>query len=1127
MPSANKVGDVRYIVAINKHNLQHKSSNKIKTSKYEWWNFVFLNLYEQFRRFANLYFLLIVVLQIIPGVSPFPIITSVAPVLFILGVSAIKEAFEDTGRHKADNRVNSAPHATLPRDAQGQLRTVKSRDIKVGDVLHIKKGEEFPADLMLLRSAKEDGTCSITTGSLDGEAAPKFREAPMPTRKLSNEALAKLEGAVYCPQPSAKLYGFEGLLSMETKENAADSSEWAFDDKSVLLRSAKLADPEWIKGVVMYIGPQTKMMMNRNPTKFKFSNFEYQLNQQVKILFMLMLFLCLSQTLWFAFSTSSMAFLAYVGLSHSSFQIGLNFITQFILYSFMIPMPLYVTIEIVLLGQAFFIKWDTELLGRPPLAPIEEPMVGCQVKNASLNPDLGRVEYVFSDKTGTLTENDMTLVRCYTGGNFYSMIKSEPESRSEKVAAPPEVRSLPDFVAKLISSPVDADALLSTPKGENSSVSQTDTLGMEFVLGLALCNSASVMDRKFLTDSPDEMAFLLSMQALGVELTKRAGANTLVTLKPKGMEPQELRFMTQAMLPFESAFRRMSVVVRWPTGHLFIYSKGADSAIMPHVRVHTENERAKLSAAEAATLSMAQQGSRTLALSGRRLTEEEFVDWLPRYVDANTVTKDRNIQIEKVFQELEMDMHLLGVTAVNDRMQDGVPSTVHRMHQANMRVIILTGDMKETAVHIGRETGLVTDGMRLLFLEGLDVASARASLVSASKVPGAKDIIGLPYPASLDAEACGPLVDGNTSNKTIALCCSGDVLEMLLNQDEKGFVQQLQRSETLVVYRCSPAQKRMAVVSTKRVTGATCLAVGDGANDVSMLLVSDIGVGIQGKEGSHAAMAGDYSLIRFRHLQRLLFVHGRWSIKRTSLMSLIMFYKSFCFIMPIWWHGFFSGGDATVIWDPMLLSGFSPVIAALPPFVLGMLEQDLSQRECMKFPQAYAQVVQHHPLGMRRFCYYMLLGAWQSVIIYIFVLHTWDEQVIIGGHFQSGGLWVSGNAICVVASVVINIQMVVASEFITIWLIIAVVLGLAAMFLAVLLFSSFASWDSDLLGVVPAIAGTPNVMLSLIFSGVVCYLPSLLMNATLNTLRPAYLYEAKMWLRKHPQAALEMTQLDI
>jgi magnesium-transporting ATPase (P-type) len=339
----------------------HFPTNFIKTSKYTFLTFLPVNLFEQFRRVANLYFLFVVIIQTIPGVSPFPIYTSLAPLIFILAIGAVNEAREDVQRHKADAIANSRPCELV--QAGGKETPITSASVAVGQIIKIRQGHEFPADLILLHTSREDGTCYVNTANLDGEAAPKVRSASAATQHAFNTPHAlteQLRGRIQYETPNASLYRFQGNVLLQPleaeKATGAEPVLHPLGDKQLLLRGAKLVNTAYVYGLVVYTGMETKMMLNRNPARFKFSQFESQLNKCVVVCLLINLVVCLIPSFYYIAQDDTFA--RYWDIDYRG-GLGwlLDFITLYILFSFMVPQSLYVTIELVKVGQAKFMEW--------------------------------------------------------------------------------------------------------------------------------------------------------------------------------------------------------------------------------------------------------------------------------------------------------------------------------------------------------------------------------------------------------------------------------------------------------------------------------------------------------------------------------------------------------------------------------------------------------------------------------------------------------------------------------------------------------------------------------------------------------------------------------------------------
>nr|XP_054369940.1 phospholipid-transporting ATPase IF [Mirounga angustirostris] len=230
--------------------------NRIISSKYTVWNFVPKNLFEQFRRVANFYFLIIFLVQLMIDTPTSPI-TSGLPLFFVITVTAIKQGYEDWLRHKSDNEVNGAPVYVV---RSGGLVKTRSKNIRVGDIVRIAKDEIFPADLVLLSSDRLDGSCHVTTASLDGETNLKTHVAVPETAVLQTVAsLDTLIAVIECQQPEADLYRFMGrmIITQQMEEIVRP-----LGPESLLLRGARLKNTKEIFGVAIYTGMETKMALN-------------------------------------------------------------------------------------------------------------------------------------------------------------------------------------------------------------------------------------------------------------------------------------------------------------------------------------------------------------------------------------------------------------------------------------------------------------------------------------------------------------------------------------------------------------------------------------------------------------------------------------------------------------------------------------------------------------------------------------------------------------------------------------------------------------------------------------------------------------------------------------------------
>jgi len=335
----------------------------------------------------------------------------------------------------------------------------------------------------------------------------------------------------------------------------------------------------------------------------------------------------------------------------------------------------------------------------------------------------------------------------------------------------------------------------------------------------------------------------------------------------------------------------------------------------------------------------------------------EYESWKTIYHDAVTSLEAREKKIEEAFGMIEKDMTLLGCSAVEDQLQAGVPETVERLRKAGIVIMVLTGDKLETAVSIGKSSRIVFPDSKLLFLSEDNVQSIEAVLdqIIADLQIGTS--------AFDDKEVRAMIIDGFT-------------LELAVTQLKDKFMKVFLICKTIVCYRATPAQKALIVYTVKTDMKKMCLAIGDGANDVSMIQTAQVGVGIQGKEGAQAALTADFVLFRFRHLQRLLFVHGRYSYIRSSKVALFQFYKNTYFPIPMFWFSFFSGFTSQPLYDSFMLSLFNIVFTSLPPITVGLIEKDIPEAACMQHPEAFGIFREGYKFNLSRY------GAWIALAIY-------------------------------------------------------------------------------------------------------------------------------------------------
>ncbi|KAI4211834.1 MAG: hypothetical protein LQ351_005477 [Letrouitia transgressa] len=925
--------------------------NHISTAKYNVVTFLPKFLFEQFSKYANLFFLFTAALQQIPNISPTNRYTTIGPLILVLLVSAGKELIEDFKRKNSDKSLNFSKANVL---RGSNFESVKWVNVAVGDIVRVESEESFPADLVLLASSEPEGLCYIETANLDGETNLKIKQAiPETATLVSPSELSRLSGRVRSEQPNSSLYTYEATLTMT---GGGGEKELPLAPDQLLLRGATLRNTPWIHGVVVFTGHETKLMRNATATPIKRTQVERMVNIQilmlVSILITLSIISSVGDLIVRATAHEKLQYL-YYGDNNGAKQFFSDIFTYWVLYSNLVPISLFVTIEVVKYYHAFLINSDLDIY----YDRTDTPAI---CRTSSLVEELGQIEYIFSDKTGTLTCNVMEFRQCSIGGVQYGDDVPEDRRAIEGIAG-----GMYDF-KKLRQELGTYD--------ENSAVHQ-------FMVLLAIChtviperNDEKPGDIKYQAASPDEGALVEGAVMLGYRFIARKPR--LVTIK---VGEEEFEYELLAVCEFNSTRKRMSTIFRCPDGKVRCYCKGADTVILERLSKDNAIVEATLQHLE----EYATEGLRTLCLAMREIPEQELQQWMQIYEQASTtISGNRAEELDKAAEIIEHDFTLLGATAIEDKLQDGVPDTIHTLQEAGIKVWVLTGDRQETAINIGMSCKLISEDMTLLIVNEDTVEATRDNL--------AKKL-----------NAIESQVSGGAELETLALVIDGKSLTFALEKSmEKFFLDLAVKCKAVICCRVSPLQKALVVKLVKRNQKAILLAIGDGANDVSMIQAAHVGVGISGVEGLQAARSADVAIGQFRYLRKLLLVHGAWSYQRISKVILYSFYKNIALYMTQFW----------VIFESWTLSFYNVFFTVFPPLVMGIFDQFISARLLDRYPQLYQLGQKGVFFKMHSFFSWILNGFYHSLISYFVSELIWYNDLVqtngtIAGH------WVWGTAL--------------------------------------------------------------------------------------------------------------------
>ncbi|XP_069018284.1 phospholipid-transporting ATPase ID [Embiotoca jacksoni] len=942
------------------------ANNAIKTSKYNFLTFLPLNLFEQFRRLANAYFLFLFFLQLIPQVSSLSWFTTAVPLALVLSITAIKDASEDMNRHKSDNQVNNRKVDVL---IDGELRNEKWMNVQVGDIIKLENNQFVTADLLLLSSSEPLNLVYVETAELDGETNLKVKQALTVTGEMGDsiEELAGFTGEVRCEPPNNRLDKFKGTLT-------DDSQSYSLDNDKVLLRGCTLRNTEWCFGLVIFGGPDTKLMQNCGKTTFKRTSIDHLMNVLVLCIFGFLVFMCsvlaIGNGIWEVREGSVFTvFLPREPGADAALSSFLSFWSYVIVLNTVVPISLYVSVEIIRLGNSFYIDWDRKMYYPKNDTP-------AQARTTTLNEELGQIKYIFSDKTGTLTQNIMTFNKCSINGKGYGELYDFSGQRVEITEKTEKV----DFSWNQLADPkfnFHDHSLVETVKEGNPEA-------QDFFRLLALCHTVMSEEKKegelyYQAQSPDEGALVTAARNFGFVFRSRTPET--ITVFEMG---RKVTYELLAVLDFNNVRKRMSVIVRSPQGRMTLFCKGADTII--YERLHPSCS--KLMQVTTKHLNeYAGDGLRTLVLAYKDLDETYMEKWRKRHHEASTVMEGREERLDELYEEIEKDLMLLGATAVEDKLQDGVPQTIEQLAKADIKIWVLTGDKQETAENIGYSCNMLREEMDEVFIVAANTAEeVKEELQNARRkmCPG-----GAEEPAVIRARAglfwlerTATVLDEKVDGE-YALIINGHSLAFAL---EKNLQMELLRTacmcQTVICCRVTPLQKAQVVELVKKYKQAITLAIGDGANDVSMIKAAHIGVGISGQEGMQAVLSSDFSFAQFRYLQRLLLVHGRWSYLRMCKFLRYFFYKNFTFTFVHFWYAFFCGFSAQTVYDEWFITIYNLVYTALPVLGMSLFDQDVNDRWSFQYPQLYAPGQLNLYFSKKAFVRCMMHSCYSSLILF-------------------------------------------------------------------------------------------------------------------------------------------------
>ena len=1209
-------------------------NNKIRTSKYTLLTFLPLALFYQFNSAFNLFFLVTAIITVIPSISTITPISAVAPLIVVLIISLIKEGIEDYRKYKNDKIANNSISIIYKSPS---FNEIKWYEMEVGNIIKISKDEIIPADILIIKTSHENGFCYLQTSNLDGETTLKPRESINYSQKnislidFSNDInnifnYHNNNCFIEIDQPTRNIYEVEGTIFFK-------GNKFYFDIKNILLRGGRLKNTDFVYGIIVYSGQETKLMKNINRSSLKISDIDRKLNYIVLYILAICFFLCILCTIigsiWRKKNLPNYEknelkadyILFYYGKSKNTFlEIFRIFCANFITLNTFIPISIIIVNAVVKLLQSIVMEF---------LSPEYKKDPGDQVKcfSVQLLEEIGMTKYIFTDKTGTLTQNEMEFKAC----SIFTVLFDEDEDlindNSQNLnQSDYNKKNLSDsnnkFFKSKISKSFNLNNLINILSQKNIPIhlkninncpfnNQVEAIE-EFFLNIILNHDVltekdqenNILD--FQGANPDEVTLVTAASEIGFTFLSREQNIIKINIKNHSNDNEiERKYEILHKFDFTSERQRSSIIVKdLKDNKIKLYIKGSDKKILSNI-----NEFSKINIYEKTKEdvdSFAKRGLRILCYSYKILDENLYKNWEKEYNELKYKSikdKSLNSKLDELIEEIEKETILLGVSALEDKLQDFVKDDIQSFIEAGINVWMITGDKMDTAESIGHSCKLFDDSTEIFKIResknvdkviqrmteimgsieainyeleevhnkhlhefndnknntGRDIGTKEVNLLlnknsnyiqlndnnnlnnnnnnnninngdkltinvnkkdylsyqinndirinkkndekseindlsifkfmvnknffnnsdskfeklsilegKVKKVPISDSQNNIIVPNKInnnknenkneneneneiEKQEDENIKTQKESNKKLSIPTDGKKLKtyfdfceeklkeleeknkkglsifrkkylyptfentsfdkkikckysiiiegesittcMKEGESEKLFWELIQNSRSLICCRSSPMQKCEIVNFIKNHTNDVTLAIGDGGNDVNMIKASHVGIGLFGKEGYQAAYSSDYAISQFKYLKQLIFITGRFCLKRNSYFIYQYFFKNILFTLPQFWLCFYSCFNGTNIFDEWYYMGFNSFITVIPVAARAISEEDFDpefikfkEREKLilqyLFPNIFKEYRDSIPFNLIKFFTIFIIGIIASVPIF-------------------------------------------------------------------------------------------------------------------------------------------------
>ena len=1061
------------------------SSNKVKTTMYTIFTFLPHSLYNQLKQFTNIYFLFLSILSWFPQIStlnPYSVFVAIA---FILIFSMAFDWYQDLKRYFSDKKVNNKKIKVI-RD--GKIIFLKSKNVFLGDLLFLEDGDSVMADIVLLSYKNDVGYCYIDTSTLDGEKTLKPKISVLDCnldigcflidknaegskiriegnnglrkdKEVYKEGLLehknsdeinnlvkkidslKINGIIFpdflinLKENEANLYKFRAEIKYSKfQKSELIKIEKMLDINNFIPRSSIIRNSNQVIGLVSYIGKNTKLMKNTQKRIFKLSSLEKNMNFYIFIvaffLFIALIILSILELI------QNQKFNFKREILEKDNNDTLNFIysifASLLLLNSFVPVSLIVTLQFIKLIHNGLFLMNNEYKDKKSNKKSD-------IKTFNISEELGAIEYILSDKTGTLTENKM-IAKYFQINNFQKKLFDfdENDNLNNNIDENDNLNSNMDEDSKnptliytkkkiIVSKIKNGNnnkknnskkdfkniILESDDKREKYVIKSQEQLNDLFYLNINTChncfskikpklktNKYSELKKKIKYEgpSPDEIALLNGTKNYCDYLLKNSTQNEIIIIKKK--DNKKLKIEKISNFEFDSNRKMMSVIVKI-NNNIFQMVKGADNSL-----IEKSINNLSTNFQENCDLYL-DKGFRIMFTAIRLISESELEDYKKKLYEAQ---KKEEEEIYKIKKEFEKNLVIIGATAIEDKLQEGVKDTIKYLKKAGIKIWVITGDKMETALNIAKSTNLfekdeepmyVTNEKELDYLinfsDNLVYKKQDSFLWRFEKVPNNGSVRNISLQNIQNSNTSNP-PNLKKDKKKQNLIINGQILNKAIKSHKKKF-QQILLTKNCVVFSRTNANQKVQILRLLKELKIKTLAIGDGANDVNMIQESTVGIGIIGEEGKQAENSSDFSIPKFKYLKPLILKHGRLSYYRLSQMILYYYYKNFLYTMPQIYFAFRNNFSRQVFFKDFYMSAHNLIFTVLGGSSRAIQDIDINDKEVYYKKNLllecgiYFYGVNNVNFNAKKFFFWVLTGILESLYIFFMIFFFLEENI--------------------------------------------------------------------------------------------------------------------------------------